>query len=135
MVPEECGSAAELQTELRKRVGARADAVLDETRLSIFRDGEQYRLSMKVGAEARAFRDPNCRHLFDAAVVVAASLAEGPAPRPAEAPSAPTDAPAGRGPERARDEAPEDTKGRRAHSPVLGVGVGVGTNFGFLPKP
>src|SRR5262249_3291584 len=88
-VPGEWGSTAALETGLRSRIGPRADAILEQTRLSISSDGVQYRLSMQVGAETRELRDPDCRHLFDAAVVIAASFAEGPAPRPPESAEAP----------------------------------------------
>jgi hypothetical protein len=133
-MPEECGSAAALETEVRSRVGVRADAILAETRLTIFLDGEQYRLWMQVGTETREFRDPDCRHLFDAAVVVAASLAGAPAARapesaaPPAAPSAAVTAP----PNEAR---PTDTRERPSTGLVIGGAVGLGTNFGFLPDP
>lgn len=137
-VPDGCGSTASLETELRRRVGARADAILDETRLSISSDGEQYRLSLRVLAETRELRDPDCRHLFDAAVVIAASLAEGPTPRAQENPPpspAPRRRPPAGEPERHQEDAPVERERSSAHAPVIGVAAAVGTNFGFLPNP
>src|SRR5207245_8451197 len=80
----------------------------------------------------------DCRHLFDAAVVIAASLAEGPPQRSQEnlppSPPASSNAPAAREPERRSEYAPVERERSSAHAPVIGVGVAVGTNFGFLPN-
>jgi hypothetical protein len=137
-IPPECGSAAGFESEVRARVGEQADAVLRNTTVRIERDGAEFRLEMQVGREVRAFRDASCAELFRAAVVVAVSLAEGPAadrapsPEPSAAPqSAPAKAP------NARDAAnadPERSSARAGRSqPRFGIGAGVGTNFGLLP--
>src|ERR1700753_1569443 len=78
VMPEACGSAASFATELRARVGAHTEEILEKTAVHIEPDVDAYRLTMQVGDEQRTLRDPSCPHLFMAAVVVAASLVEGP---------------------------------------------------------
>lgn len=138
-IPPECGSAAGFESEVRARVGEQADAVLRNTTVRIERDGAEFRLDMQVGREVRAFRDASCAELFRAAVVVAVSLVEGPAasraplPQPAAAPqSPPVPTPS------ARDAGNADGERSRPagrSQPRIGIGAGVGTNFGLLPHP
>jgi len=139
-IPEECGSAASFESEVRARVGAPADAILRDTTVRIERDGAEFRLYMQVGTEVRAFHDANCAELFRAAVVVAVSLAEGPAAHrdssPAPAPRTQKEASAPPGRSDDASAAPATKDGPRGRSgPGIGVGAGVGTNFGFLPHP
>jgi hypothetical protein len=151
-MPEECGSAASFETELRSRVGEHTDEILRKTVLFIDKDGDEYRLAMRVGDERRTLRDPSCPHLFMAAVVVAVSLVEGPhrdagpaiadgAPGATPTPS-PTAAPQTEPPQTTQAPSPKPPPPRapepeHAHGSGLGLGVGagIGTSFGFLPGP
>ncbi len=72
-VPPGCGSELEFTVEVQKRLGAGVEPLPTSFRITPERGG--YVLSMQVGNEQRELRDPSCRELFRAAVVVAATIA------------------------------------------------------------
>ena len=91
-VPPGCGSELEFAVEVRKRLGADVEPL--PTSFSIAPEPEGYVLRMQVGSEQRELRDPSCRELFHAAIVVAATIAlsearrSAPPTEPAAAPDA-----------------------------------------------
>jgi hypothetical protein len=139
-IPEECGSVASFEAEVRARVGAHADAILRDAMVRIDRDGTEFRLYMRVGTEVRAFHDASCAELLRAAVVVAVSLAEGPTAERESSAAPPAKMPEETQVPRARTDEPaappeKDAGSRDRSRPRIGIGAGVGTNFGFLPHP
>jgi hypothetical protein len=136
-IPEECGSAASFEGEVRARLGGSADAILRDTSVRIERDGPEFRLYMQVGTEVRAFHDASCAELLRAAVVVVVSLAEGPAAH-RESSGAP-ETPVTKSPESRTDaanpKAPAKAASHERSGAAFGIGAGAGTNFGFLPHP
>ncbi len=72
-VPPGCGSELEFTVEVQKRLGAGVQPLPTSFRITPEPGG--YVLSMQVGSEQRELRDPSCRELFRAAVVVAATIA------------------------------------------------------------
>jgi hypothetical protein len=152
VVPDGCGDAASFETELQSRVGEHAYEVLSKTHVRIERDGDAYRLSMRVGDESRIIQDPSCRELFVAAVVVAAAVVEGNTPRGGERATVPdgvstappvsaTQAPPMVPPQNPAPARPDSIEGASplpassGNRVAFGIGAGVGTSFGFLPKP
>lgn len=72
-VPDGCGSEAELRAGLSRLLGAERAPDAAVERLQIVKtDAGDYALSLEQGGESRALRDPDCRALFDAAVIVVA---------------------------------------------------------------
>lgn len=90
-VPPGCGSELEFAVEVRKRLGADVEPL--PTSFSIAPEPEGYVLRMQVGNEQRELRDPSCRELFHAAIVVAATIALSEARRSAPPPAEPAAAP------------------------------------------
>lgn len=72
-VPLGCGSEVEFSGEVRRRLGSDIEPL--PTSLTIEPEAGGYVLRMQVGSEQRELRDPGCRELFRAAVVVAATIA------------------------------------------------------------
>jgi hypothetical protein len=72
-VPLGCGSELEFSGEVRRRLGSDIEPL--PTSLRIEPEAGGYVLRMQVGSEQRELRDPSCRELFRAAVVVAATIA------------------------------------------------------------
>jgi hypothetical protein len=72
-VPLGCGSEVEFSGEVRRRLGSDIQPL--PTSLRIEPEAGGYVLRMQVGSEQRELRDPSCRELFRAAVVVAATIA------------------------------------------------------------
>jgi hypothetical protein len=131
--PPGCGSEAELRGELSRLLGAdaaRAEPLLLQIRTPESEDAE-YALELEVQGEHRTLRDRDCRALFKAALVMAASAVEPLRVQAAAAPEnerAPVHAPAITDEKRANDAAPKITW--RAH-----VDAGAGIAFGVLPAP
>jgi hypothetical protein len=126
-LPPGCGSAAEFQREVDRRV--RQGVKVPATVLRIAPGLAGYRLEMRVGGEHRQLEDRDCAALFRAAVVVtvAITLSENaertpreavrpePQPAPEPPPAPPTSRPSGSGPE-------------------LALGLGAGIEFGLEPQ-
>jgi hypothetical protein len=149
-----CGSAANFDAELRKRLDETTLAGLPPTELSITRVDQEYLLRLRVGADEREIIDASCEDLFHAAVVVVASLAEtrhsrassataataapaqSSAPPPSAKPGPPrqvlarpaASAPPSRVPQRRTDSAPS------AEGPRWGAELALGASAGVLPK-
>lgn len=130
--PPGCGSEAELRGELTRLLGAdaaRAEPLLLQIRTPESEDAE-YALELEVQGERRTLRDRDCRALFKAALVMAASAVE-PSRVQAVAPDT----------ERAAVHALPSTDEKRASAaqPHLAwrahVDAGAGIAFGVLPSP
>jgi hypothetical protein len=140
-VPSGCGSEGELRAGLARLLGAERAADALPERLSIVQtDAGDYALSLELAGDSRTLRDPDCRALFNAAVVVAAvaidpsvQIAEPlPAaePTPAVEPT-PASPPAPEGPAEA---APERAEPPRESPPVRGeLAIGGGAVIALLP--
>jgi len=115
-LPTECGSRADFDAALKKRLGD--SAPLGSVHVSITRAASRFHLRVQIGSELRELDDPSCSELFRASVVIAVAmlmhdeqLGESPQPtRPVPAPVA------------------------REH-PVFSIGAGGGVSIGTLPKP
>ena len=77
-VPIRCGARSDFDASIRARLGDEAHKLLDTLDLVIEPRGDAYRLSMRVGDDARTLEDPSCTDLLRAAVVVAIALWEAP---------------------------------------------------------
>lgn len=130
--PPGCGSEAELRGELSRLLGAdaaRAEPLLLQIRTPASEDAE-YALELEVQGEHRTLRDRDCRALFKAALVMAASAVE-PSRMQATKPDterAPVHAPASTDEQRGSDATPEVAW--HAH-----VDAGAGVALGVLPAP
>jgi hypothetical protein len=93
-VPEGCGSRAEFERELERLLGEeRLEPSTVELTITPEADGTHH-LRMTVRGEARELRDPDCRALFESAVVVvAASVKPELFGAPSDAPSPEPEAP------------------------------------------
>jgi hypothetical protein len=130
--PPGCGSEAELRAELTRLLGAdaaRAEPLLLQIRTPMREDAE-YALELEVHGERRTLRDRDCRALFKAALVMAASVVE-PSRVQAVTPDkerAPEHAPASTAAQPARESSAK--LAWRAH-----VDAGAGVAFGVVPAP
>lgn len=144
-VPSGCGSEGELRAGLARLLGAERAADAVPERLWIVKtDAGDYSLSLVLAGESRELRDPDCRALFNAAVIVAAVTIDpsvhASAPPPAAEPthaaeptpaSEPAPAPEGAKPP---EPAPERSATPRARPPIHGeITVGGGAVIAFLP--
>jgi len=115
-LPTECGSRADFDAALKKRLGD--SAPFASVQVSITRAASRFHLRVQIGNELRELDDPSCSELFRASVVIAVAmlmhdeqLRESPQPtRPVPAPVA------------------------REH-PAFSVDAGGGLSIGTLPKP
>jgi hypothetical protein len=130
-VPSGCGSDGELRAGLARLLGAQRAADAVPERLWIVEtDAGDYSLSLVLAGESRELRDPDCRALFNAAVIVAAVTIDPSvrmsAPLPAvELTPAVEPTPA---------SAPERSAAPRESPPVRGeITLGGGAVIGFLP--
>jgi hypothetical protein len=94
-VPSGCGSEGELRAGLARLLGGERAADAAPERLQIVKtDAGDYSLVLELGGESRELRDPDCRALFDAAVIVVAVTIDpsaqitGPAPTVEPTPAA-----------------------------------------------
>jgi hypothetical protein len=72
-IPEGCGSQGELTREVAAlRASARSNLESERPAVSLTRDGEDYLLTVELPDGRRSLRDPDCRALFRAAIVIAA---------------------------------------------------------------
>ncbi len=127
-IPEECGSASELESELEQRIGPNTS--LDSTRISVAREGEGYSLLVEVGSERRELHDQSCRELVRAAVVITIALLEPERhaePEPRAEPIRPVQ------PVPARASEPP-TPRSRAPRPRIALGADVGLHIGTTPR-
>lgn len=129
-VPSGCGSEAELRAGLARLLGAERAAGAVPERLWIAKtDQGDYSLVLQLAGESRELRDPDCRALFNAAVIVAAvtidpsvQVAGPPAAEPAPAAAKPT------------QPAPQRSDPPRESAPVRGeVAIGGGAVIALLP--
>ncbi|MCH9680194.1 MAG: hypothetical protein K0V04_02070 [Deltaproteobacteria bacterium] len=141
-----CMSAAELETQLRERLGAR---LADRTRIEVagavsVGEGGQLRLRLQVraddGARQRELQAPDCRALADAAVLIT-SLTVGGEPVQSTAPPATTATEPGVVPPVARVEPlppVESLAEVDAPAPAASVrglvGLGAGVAWGQVPS-
>jgi hypothetical protein len=127
-IPADCGTNAEFEREVRRRLGAEARPL--PTAIVIEREGDGYVLRMRVGNEQRELRDRDCRELFRAAVVVAVAIAfseaksesvpSPAAPRVAEEPA-----------RRPQPPGSDDPPGEGVH---VDLGLAGGAHLGFSPS-
>lgn len=145
-VPVGCGSAAEFEAEVRKRLGDNA-RVLERTELRIERPeggreegaeggvdngAAEHVLEMRVGDQRRTLRDVDCRDLFQAAVVVTVAIALSEGRR--NEPDAPPE-PATKGARAARAPEEPPLEARDPWVPTIGASAGSLLSFGLLPDP
>ena len=116
-IPPECGTRADFDSELVRRLGA--DAPTQSVNLSITQAVSRYRLRVQIGAEVRELDDASCTELFRASVVVAVAMLLH---EPAAPKAQPTPTPA-----------PKPTPPREY--PRFSVGAGAGVALGTLPHP
>jgi hypothetical protein len=116
-IPPECGSRADFDSELARRLGA--DAPTHSVQLSITQAASRYRLRVQIGDEVRELDDASCTELFRASVVVAVAMLLQEQTKPATAPAPPP----------ARKPAPPH------EYPRFSVGAGAGVALGTLPHP
>jgi hypothetical protein len=147
-VPSGCGSEGELRAGLARLLGAQRAADAAPERLSIVQtDAGDYALVLELAGESRSLRDPDCRALFNAAVIVAAVTIDPSVqviePLPAVEPtpaaveptlaSKPAPAPAPEVPKPAAP-APERSDPPRKSPPVRGeITIGGGAVIALLP--
>lgn len=117
-----CGTLAEFDRALDARLGD--ERARPPTALSIGRHGAGYVLSLQVGGERRVLRDPNCRELFRAAVVVAVAAAVSETRTDAREPE-PATALEKRG----------TSRETAARSAGFGLGLAGGVHQGYTPVP
>lgn len=123
-IPEGCGSLAELQGELENRLDSQIS--LSTTSVTLTPEEGGYHLQVVVGSEQRELRDPSCRELLRAAVVIAVALLEPPrrdAPQPAVLVEPP------------RDRAREPSAQASASPLHFAIAPTVGVHIGTLPRP
>jgi hypothetical protein len=132
-VPPGCGSEAELQGELERLLG---DAAIRAQPLSLqIRATEdaaaEYTLELTVQGERRTLRDRDCRALFKAALVVAASAVQPDPSAPARIPEArAASAPA----ERARTATRQANQHAAPAHWHADVSLAAGATLGLLPS-
>jgi hypothetical protein len=140
-VPSGCGSEGELRAGLARLLGAERAADAAPERLRIVKtDAGDYSLVLELAGESRALRDPDCRALFNAAVIVAAVTID-PSVQVAGPPPAadPTPAPAAEPkpavePTPVSEPAAERSDPPRESPPVRGeITIGGGAMIAFLP--
>jgi hypothetical protein len=118
-IPPECGSRANFDSELRKRLGE--DAPVGSVHVAIEQRARGYHLRVQIGSELRELEDENCGELLRAAVVVAVAVLLHEREATATAPSpAPSSAP------------PSARSGER---PRFTLAAGAGLCAGTLPPP
>lgn len=116
-IPPECGTRADFDRELTRRLGQ--DTQTQGVNVSITQAASRYRLRVQIGNEVRELDDVSCTELFRASVVVAvAMLLHEPAKPEAAPPPAPP-----------RKPAP------LREYPRFSVGAGAGLSLGTLPHP
>jgi hypothetical protein len=119
-IPPECGSRANFDSELRKRLGD--DAPVSNVHVAIEPRARGFHLRVQIGSELRELEDENCSELLRAAVVVAVAILlrerESSPPAPPPQPPPPASPPAG--------------PGERPH---LTLSAGAGVCAGTLPPP
>jgi hypothetical protein len=115
-IPPACGTRADFDSELVRRLGA--DAPTRDVHLSITQTASRYRLRVQIGDEVRELDDASCTELFRASVVVAVAMLLHEPAKPAAAPPPPPRKPA---PPR--------------EYPRFSVGAGAGVALGTLPHP
>jgi hypothetical protein len=148
-VPSGCGSEGELRAGLARLLGNQRAAGAVPERLRIVKTGAgDYALTLELAGESRELRDPDCRALFNAAVIVAAvaidpSVNATAAPLPAEparaeepppaAEPTPALAPVLDAP-KPEEPAPERSGASRERPPIRGeLTLGGGAVFAVLP--
>jgi hypothetical protein len=126
--PQECGSSAAFEGELRRRLDSGVS--LDTTHVTLTPEAPGYRLVVEVGNERREIHDESCQELVRAAVVIALALLEPNAPATAApATAAPPDA-------AASPLAKQPTTAGAAGSPArVSLGLGPGLHLGTTPQP
>lgn len=123
-VPAECGSRAELDDALRKRLGP--DAAVSDVQVSITRGPTRFHLRVSTSDQLRELDDASCAALFRASVVIAVAMllheplppVEPTTPEPATPPPPPPPPPP-----------------TRSNPPRLTLGANLGGSIGTLPKP
>lgn len=116
-IPPECGSRADFDSELVRRLGA--DAPTHSVHLSITQAASRYRLRVQIGDEVRELDDASCTELFRASVVVAVAMLLHEPAKPAAAPPPP----------------PPPQRAAPREYPRFSVGAGAGLALGTLPHP
>lgn len=116
-IPPECGSRADFDRELVRRLGA--DAPTHSVELSITQAASRYRLRVQIADEVRELEDASCTELFRASVVVAVAMLLH---EPAQSEAAPVPPP------------PRKPVPPREY-PRFSVGAGAGVALGTLPHP
>lgn len=121
-IPAECGSASELETELRQRLGR--DDALDSTHITVTPEGSGYLLVVLVGSERRELHDQSCQELLRAAVVISLALLdpkqhEEVAPEAAQTPLA----------------EPPSAKPATPSTLRVALALGAGLHVGTTPRP
>jgi hypothetical protein len=72
-IPESCGSHSELTREIDAlRASSRSPHGAERPAVQLVRDGTGYALTVELADGRRVLRDPDCRALFRAAIVIAA---------------------------------------------------------------
>ena len=126
-VPADCGSGAEFEREVERRLGQ--PSPLRPLSVDIHAERGGYALRMQVGGEQRELHDSDCRALFRAAVVITAAVTLSETrerrsePRPAT--SEPVAAPA---PTASSEPA------RAPRELEVALALEGGLNFGLLPE-
>jgi hypothetical protein len=115
-MPEECGTRALFESELKQRLGD--DAPVASVTVSIAPRPSHFHLRVQIGSDVRELDDASCSELFRASVVVAVAMLMHPPHEPAQAPPPSTPPPS----------PPREL-------PRFAVDAGVGLNLGTLPKP
>jgi hypothetical protein len=121
--PQECGSSASFEGELRRRLDSGVS--LDTTHVTLTPEAPGYRLVVEVGDERREIHDESCQELVRAAVVIALALLEPNAPVVAAPPAAAA-------PPLAK---PATTARASGSSARVSLGAGPGLHVGTTPRP
>lgn len=114
-LPAECGTRAELDQELRQRLGD--DAKLDAVRVSITPRASGFHLRVEIDGEVRELDDASCAELFRASVVIAVAMLLHSPPPPEAKP------------------APRATPPPTREFPRFTLSGGAGVAVGTLPHP
>jgi len=117
-IPEECGSAQQLEAELRRRLGPNVEA----PHITLSPEGSGYRLLVEVGSQQRELHDQSCQELLRAAVVVSLALSE-----PTQSEEQPVAAP--------EPDARSAPRRARPSQYRIAVAAGAGLHVGTTPKP
>lgn len=130
-VPVSCGSRAEFESEVERRLGRQSP--LQPLDVHIHAEAAAYTLRMRVGNEQRELHDSDCRALFRAAVVITAAITLSETRERRSAPAAPSGT-------RSNEvqTAPVMAQRQTAQSPrelEIALGLEGGVNFGLLPEP